>query len=103
MQSALTQHASPKNLMYFGSSPRLIHNRMRFPPAAILPRPGQSGTAILFLIFVISFLSPRMLAASALVESLSPDVFVSTQGQIGKLCLSFKGKAPSDGTRLKRK
>lgn len=103
MQSALTQHASPKNPVYLGSSPKLIHNCMHFPPRAISPRPGQSGTAILFLIFVISFLSPRMLAASALVESLSPDVFVSTHGRIGKLCLSFEGKDPSDGTRLKRK
>ena len=71
--------------------------------AAMLPRPRQLDKAAMFLFFVFSFLSPRTLAVTAVAEPSSPDVYVATQGQLGKLCLGFEGTAPPDGTRLKCK
>ena len=76
---------------------------MHILPGAMSLRPRQLDMAALFLFFVVSFLSPRTLAASAVAEPSSPDVYVATQGQLGKLCLGFEGTAPPDGTRLKCK
>ena len=99
--SRLVQHASPRYLVIYFKDPRRLIHRMHTLSGNVL-RPRQLDMAALFLFFVVSFLSPRTLVDRGRRTS-SPDVYVATQGQLGKLCLGFEGNAPPDGTRLKCK